>query len=394
MFAKLKQQIPPVWRGVIVFLITFAAGGIYNPFINLALDTRGLTESQIGLFNAVPGAITIITGPILCRLADKRRQRILFMTIASVMIAVFSAMMSIPWGFVWLITIQILLATFTPPISPIRDAVAARMATKYGLSFARWRMWGSFGFAVTALVMGVVWQAIGIEWVFLGTAILFLISAFILNLLEEPEVDEDIIQTDTKWYHWLPKDVIIWLFLIAAALAHMAMQPFYLYSAIHMVRLGGTESMAGMMRSASAFVEVFMMWWAGKLIKQFGPVKVFLVGAAVFALSWLGFAIATKPWMLIVITAFRGIGFAFTAVSAVVFLDSKAKTSEAASYQGLMNALVFGVGPLIAGPLGGLLAEKVGLRQLFGIASIVGWGSVGVCFLILYLQRKETVRNS
>ncbi len=394
MIATVKQRISPAWRGVIVFLITFAAAGIYNPFINLALDGRGLTESQIGLFNAIPGAITIISGPILCRLADKRRQRLVFITIASVMYAVFSALMSIPWGFVWLLAVQIIMAAITPPISPIRDAIAVRMATKYGLSFARWRMWGSFGFAVTALIMGVVWQWIGIEWIFLGTAVVFLISAVIVNLLEEPDADEDIIQTDQKWYHWLPKDRIIWLFLVAAALAHMSMQPFYLYSAIHMVRLGGTESMAGMMRSASAFVEVFMMWWAGKLIKQFGAVKVFLVGAVVFALSWLGFAIATKPWMLIVITAFRGIGFAFTAVSAVVFLDSKAKTSEAASYQGLMNALVFGVGPLIAGPLGGLLAEEVGLRQLFGLSSIVGWVSVGVCFLILFLQKKQHVRNS
>ncbi len=75
---SLKQRIPPAWRGVIVFLLTFAAVGIFNPFINLALDNRGITESQIGLINAVPGAIMIISGPVLSRMADKRRQRVLF----------------------------------------------------------------------------------------------------------------------------------------------------------------------------------------------------------------------------------------------------------------------------------------------------------------------------
>lgn len=394
MAASLKQRISPAWRGVIVFLITFAAAGIYNPFVNLALDARGLTESLIGLFNAVPGAITIISGPILCRIADKRRQRLLFATIGALMYAFFSALLSIPWGFAWLIGVQVVMAAITPPISPIRDAIAARMTTKYGLSFARWRMWGSLGFAVTSLVMGVVWQLIGIEWLFLGTSLVFLVSAAIVNLLEEPEADTDIIQTDEKWYQWLPKEGTVWLFLLAATLAHMAMQPFYHFSAIHMVRLGGTEGMAGMMRAASAFVEVFTMWWAGKLIKRFGPVKVFLVGAAVFAISWLGFALATQGWMLIAITAFRGVGFGFTAVAAVVYLDSKAKSSEAASYQGLMSALVFGVGPLIAGPIGGRLAELYGLSWLFGLSSMIGWLSVGVCLVIVWNQRRKNVRNS
>jgi predicted MFS family arabinose efflux permease len=268
------------------------------------------------------------------------------------------------------------------------------MANKYGLTFGKWRMWGSFGFATAALVMGVVWQAIGVEWVFLGAAFMFFLSAFIVNLLEEPDQDEDIIAVDEKWYQWLPKDVVVWLFLLAAGLAHMAMQPFYYFSAIHMIRLGGTASMAGMMRSASAFVEVFSMWWAGKLIQRYGPIKVFLVGAAIFASAWFGFSLATEGWMLIAITAFRGVGFGFTAVSAVVYLDSKAKSSEAASYQSLMNALVFGLGPLIAGPIGGLLAERIGLSQLFGISSIVGWSSVAVCVLILVMQKKRRIRNS
>ena len=391
--SALKQKISPRLRGVIVFLITFGTAGVFGPFINLALDHRGLTESQIGLFSAVPGAITVITGPILSRLADKRRQRLLFTTVACVMYAVFFALMQIPWGFAWLLGIQVVMALITPPVNPIRDAISARMATKYGLSFGSWRMWGSFGFAVMALLMGVVWQHVGVEWLFLGTAVFYTLSAVVVNLLEEPEADEDVIQTNEVWHAWLPRDVVVWLFLGAVTLAHMAMQPFYNFSAIHMVRLGGTETMAGMMRSASAFVEVFMMWWASKLIKKIGAVWVFLIGSVIFALAWLGFSVATEAWMLIAITAFRGVGFAFTAVSAVVYLDSKAKVSEAASYQGLMSALAMGVGPMIAGPLGGLLAERMGLSSLFSAAAVLGSGAVVLCVVILIVQRKRSVRN-
>ena len=396
MLKTMKQRIPPFWRGIIVYIFTFAAVGMYSPFINLALDARGLTESQIGLFNAIPGAITIFSGPIISRMADKRRQRLLFSTIGFIMYGIFTALMGIQWGFWWLLGLHIISACITPPAMTLREAIAARMTTKHGLSFGQWRMWGSFGFAVASLSLGFLWQSIGIEWLFFITAVVFFLSAWIVNLLEEPEADQEELLGSTQkssWHEWLPRDVIVWLFLIAVMLAHMAMQPFYHFSAIHMIRLGGTETMAGVMRAASAFVEVLTMWWASKLIKKYGAVKVFMAGAAIFATSWLGFSLATQGWMLIAITAFRGIGFGLQAVAAVVYLDSKAKASEAAGYQSLMNSLAMGIGPMIAGPLGGLLAERVGLSRLFGVASIVGWTSVGVCLLILFVQKRQTVRN-
>jgi MFS transporter, PPP family, 3-phenylpropionic acid transporter len=300
-----KKRVHPNLRGTIVFLVTFFAVGAFMPFVNLAFDQRGLSESQIGLYNALPGAITIISGPILCRLADKKRARVMFSTIGFLMLAVFTALMTIPWGFLWLLSLQIIYSAFSPPITPIRDGLAARMANKYGLDFGNWRLWGSLGFAVASLVMGMVWQRIGIEWLFLGAAALFLFSGVVVNLLEEPEEDKIIQQTEL-WHQWIPRESVVWLFLSAVFLSNLAQQAFYQFSAIHMIRLGGSETMAGMMRSASAVVEIPTMYLVSKLIRKIGPMWSFLIGASIFALSWLGFSLATAGWMLIAITAFRG----------------------------------------------------------------------------------------
>jgi MFS transporter, PPP family, 3-phenylpropionic acid transporter len=387
-----KQKISPNLRGTIVFLVTFFAVGAFMPFVNLAFDQRGLSESQIGLYNALPGAITIISGPILCRLADKKRARVMFSTIGFLMLAVFTALMTIHWGFLWLLSLQIIYSAFSPPITPIRDGLAARMANKYGLDFGNWRLWGSLGFAVASLVMGMVWQRIGIEWLFLGAAALFLLSGVVVNLLEEPE-EENIIRQTELWHQWIPRESVVWLFLSAVFLSNLAQQAFYQFSAIHMIRLGGSETMAGMMRSASAVVEIPTMYLVSKLIRKIGPMWAFLIGASIFALSWLGFSLATAGWMLIAITAFRGIGFGFTAVSAVVYIDSKARVSEVASYQGLMNILAFGLAPLIAGPVFGSLAQRLGLPAMFGVASGVGWSAAAVCIVILLLQRRQRLNG-
>ena len=150
--------------------------------------------------------------------------------------------------------------------------------------------------------------------------------------------------------------------------------------------MGGTAALAGLMRTASALVEVPAMWFASKLEKRIGSLGVFLISTVVFALAWLGFSVATAPWMLIAITAFRGVGFGLATVSTIMYLDRKAKISEAASYQSLHTSLVFGLAPLIAGPLGGILAENFGLPTTFKFASYIGWVST-FCILLVFIRQ-------
>jgi MFS family permease len=134
------------------------------------------------------------------------------------------------------------------------------------------------------------------------------------------------------------------------------------------------------MRTASALVEVPTMYFASKLGKKIDQLGVFSLSVLIFAVAWYLFSIATRPWMLIAITAFRGLGFGFAVVSAVTYLDSKARVSEAASYQGLYSSLVLGVAPMLAGPLFGFLAGRVGLAATFRYASLVG--ALGLVFLV------------
>ena len=361
------------------------------PFVNLAFDQRGLSESQIGLMNALPGILIIVVTPFISRMADLRKKRVLFLNLGFLLAGIFIGMQSFPLGFFWLLVLQLVAALFLGSTTPIMNAVTARMGRKYHIDYGNWRLWGSFSFASAAFLMGMLWEKIGIQWVFLFTAGLYLLSGFVSLFLEEPEGEKVEVKSQSGM-KWLPTDIAVWLFLFSAFFANMGMNPFNQFSAIYMIRLGGTAALAGLMRTASALVEVPAMWFASKLEKRIGSLGVFLISTVVFALAWLGFSVATAPWMLIAITAFRGVGFGLATVSTIMYLDRKAKISEAASYQSLHTSLVFGLAPLIAGPLGGILAENFGLPTTFKFASYIGWVST-FCILLVFVRKWHTSRE-
>jgi len=389
--STLKGHLSPNLRGILSTLIIFFSTGAYMPFVNLAFDNRGISESQIGMLGALPGILVILVTPFVSRLADQRRMRLIFAGVGFMVAAIFIGLQMVPLGFWWLLIMQLCIAVVNGPLSPITSAVMVRMARKYDIEYGNWRLWGSFAFASAAFLMGLFWQQVGIQWLFLGAWILTTLAGLSIFLLEEPEPDTTVkvVLPGNNAVNWLPKQAVVWLFLLAAFFANAGMVSFNQYSAIYMIRLGGAASLAGLMRTASALVEIPTMYFASKLEKKIGALGVFFISVVVFAIAWFLFSVATEPWMLIAITAFRGIGFGFATVSAVVFLDSKARVSEAASYQSLYSSLVFGVAPLLAGPLFGFIAERQGMPIMYRIASLVG--SLGIVFMLaaFYANRHE-----
>jgi hypothetical protein len=56
---------------------------------------------------------------------------------------------------------MLVLAVFLTPFTSIGDGLVARMAHRNGFNYGGMRLWGSFGFAVSAAVCGATWQSLG-----------------------------------------------------------------------------------------------------------------------------------------------------------------------------------------------------------------------------------------
>ena len=114
--------------------------------------------------------------------------------------------------------------------------------------------------------------------------------------------------------------------------------------------LGGGEVAVGVSVGAFSVTALLLRPWAGRLADRRGRRPLMLIGTAVFALSVLGYLVATSVPRMIVLRLLSGIGEAFFftgAASAIVDMAPEERRGEALSFFSLALYVGIGVGPLL-----------------------------------------------
>jgi len=149
-----------------MFLIT-ATFGFLQPFVPLYLEASGLTRSQIGIVTGVGTGTTLLIQPLLGRLSDRfDARRPLMIALALVAGVAYEAFRFAPFGtgapFSAAVVVFTLLTAlgangFTY-LNVVGGVLVGRMvgtATASGAgAYAKYRVWGSVGYILVALVTG------------------------------------------------------------------------------------------------------------------------------------------------------------------------------------------------------------------------------------------------
>ncbi len=84
-----------------------------------------------------------------------------------------------------------------------------------------------------------------------------------------------------------------------------------------------------------------------------------------------GFAFTDEPWVLVGMSAIKGLGFGLFAVATVVIIDRHAPADKVATYQSITYAMAWGLAPLISGVFGGSIYDLYGGKTVFLVAGIL-----------------------
>lgn len=400
-FQKLKAM-PPRSRAIVFYLVYYGALGAFVPYYNLALNLRGISGTQLGIFAAINSVIILILTPMISNYADRKHKRVLILAAAFFVNALANGLLTFPQTFFALLPIIIVESISRGPGMPISSAIIVRMANKSNIGYGSLRMWGSVGFTVFSFITGFLWKAIGYDWLFVCMMIMLLFAGIITFLLDEPSeelsTEDQLLEQATRPAANQSKPALFndWamiLFLIAAFLNFSAMTTYFNFAGIYMTQLGGAASDIGIMRAASGLIEIPSIFIANRLLqkRRQNAFVLLLTSITIMTITWYLFSIATLPIHLLIFTAFRGIGFGFYTTASVVFIDSRSTEELACTYQSSLGALTMGLAPLVAAPLAGYLFDKIGAAQTFNYSSVVGLVAILMMIPVgVLLKRKET----
>lgn len=363
--STLTRWHKPGWRGAPYYFTFWAAMGIALPFLNNYFHRMGLSGFQIGILSAISPLMTLMGGPTISYVADRRQwqKRILFWSLVG--LSVGFLLLRHPQTFASLLPLMALVAVLRSPINPIADSLIARSASRHHVDFGNLRLWGSLSFALASLIGGALWDRLGFDPMFIVAALGLLPVMYFSSKLEKTNVPPTHTPQSIRRV-WQDKGLIA--LLIATFLIGASEGMYVTFSGVYMDQLGGGQIMTGALFGMGALSEIPVMRASGAISRKVGRSQMVLLGYGLIAVALFGYAAVQLPGVLVLFAMLKGMGFAFYMVGSVSLIDARAPEAWASTLQSLMTAASWGLAPLITTPLAGWLSDSLGLPSLFAIA--------------------------
>jgi MFS family permease len=115
---------------------------------------------------------------------------------------------------------------------------------------------------------------------------------------------------------------------------------------------------------------VFLMSGFPGLARRFGVERLIVIGAAAFAIRATVSALVDSPTVIVLASAFGGVGFSFVYVGTVTWIAGAVGRGVQATAQGIFTGTSNSIGAIGGSVVGGAIGGSFGLQVLFGVAAI------------------------
>lgn len=362
----------------VFYFVFFAAGACLIPFLALYYQDLGLTGRQIGLLTGIVPLITMVGAAAWGALADATGHHHLLLLIAIGGLWLAIAAMTQVSTFAQLIPLVCLYAIFIAPMVPLVDnSVMARLGEQRR-EYGRVRVWGSYGWGIAALVIGIIIQRQGLLAAF-PTYLVLMIILFWVGVrlpVQGGHTGEPVRHGLRRLFanrQWL-------LFTIVALVEGMTLGIFLNYLFLYLNEMGASNTIMGLSLTLATVSEIPVFLYSRRLLARWGAPFVLMLSMVGTVIRAFAYAWMTAPWQVLPISLLHGPTFAAMWVAGVAYADENAPPGLGATAQGLFSSAVFGLGAALGAFTGGYLYDAYGAVAAFQWA---GWASLAALLLFI-----------
>lgn len=378
------------WQIIAFYLVTFAAGGVIRPFLNLYLIEVGLTGTQIGILQSWAALATVVITPLIGLLADRTQRHRFMLGLIAFIKGMSAALMPLSTAWLWLMT-AVSLRVIT---SGAQDAIMNRLTLaslkeNHNLNLGSVRFWGALSFAVTSILTGLLARGRSVAVLFplagvMGTVAILFVGGFPARMAERQSVHPSRMR--------LPKRSarLLFFFLIVLLFTFGRSGP-ETFAYVFLARdLGAGNDLIGLVVAVARLASLPAYYAADWLLRRWGAVATMTSSFGLYTLAWGGYALIPHPALALPLATFEGFGQALYLVSMVILLDELSLPEHAATDQILAQLTVPGLACVIAQPLNGWLLDTLGGRTLFLFDAVVVLLTIGLVLTCASLLKPVT----
>jgi MFS transporter, PPP family, 3-phenylpropionic acid transporter len=374
-----------LWTLRLYYFFMIGGSGFLFPFINLFFTQQGLSGTQIGLLSTIASLAALIVAPWWGRRSDATTHPRRLLQFGLLATALCNLVLSQQTIFAWMALIVTLDVILSINVAPFSDVVALAVI-KGKAGFGSVRLWGSLGWAVTALLGGWLIEQTGLFTMFAGYAISAFVSIALLAILklpnwghQQPDRTEAAPAAAHSWratFAALWRDRTLRGLTLALSILWFSLNGLRQFEPVFLDQLGAGETIIGLASTIGAAVELPAMLWVDRLGRRHGAGSLLRASFLMYLAVALSVVIAPTVLVILFSHVIDGVAYSFFAVASVLFIAEVAPDRQVTTMMAIFTVTLPSIVRMISGPASGWVFDARGAYALYiigVIGSAAGW---------------------
>lgn len=360
--------MPTHWRLSAWYFFYFAFIGAFAPYFTLYLQSLGFAARDIGLLMAAGPVMRMLAPAFWGWLSDRSGRRSPIVRQSAALTSAAFIVFFVADGFWPLLAGIALTFFFWTAAHPLVEALTLDHLRGRPEQYGRIRLWGSVGFVVSVLGVGVLLDMAPLDlllWVCFG--LLLGVLACALSLRDSGMVAAGHPVPSLRLGLRRPEVVALLAACFFMSAAHGAL---YVFFSIYLVGHGYSKSLVGMLWTLGVLAEIVVFMYMPRLLGAFSlrAILLFSFGCAVARFLMIGWGIEWL-WMIVPAQLLHAASFGANHATSIAAVNRWFTGRHQARGQALYGSISFGAGGMLGGIISGWAWDAIGAPLTYSLGS-------------------------
>ncbi|EPY06717.1 major facilitator superfamily protein [Paenibacillus alvei TS-15] len=376
------------WLRAFTFMI-FMTSSVVVSYLPLYYKSLHFTSVQIGLLYSIGPLISIISNLFWGVTSDKLgtlKKVLITLLVAQIVLSVVLAQVS-SYGLVALLLVCFYFFYF--PIYPLNDSFAIMTAQAQGKSFIGIRVFGSIGFAVSALLFGFILRSVGASYSIWVIVLLGVLSLGLAFPLTDKRATMKKMELSGLWVVLRQREVLLFfLFVLLLAIGHRLNEAFL---GLSLSQIGADESLVGWAWMLSALSEIPIFFLLNAYGEKFKELPLLAFSGLTYTIRLLLIAVLQDPTWIVSTQLLHSVSFGIFYFVAVRYISRVIPDEYRSTGLALYTIVWSSIAGLISGTFGGILMQSFGKDVLYEVAAGFSFiACLGFIMMAIIARHSET----